>query len=632
MGQSPGRRKDDYLMTPAPPKDVAPVLRTLSPALRGLERNLRNWLDSPHKYPIATGSRASLESLVADLRRQADSLDVDRPLLVVMLMGGTGVGKSTLLNALAGGSIAQASFQRPTTRDPVVYYHESVKPDRLDPALRHCRLMPHDRPVLDQKILVDTPDLDSTDLANRDRTLRLLPVADVVLYVGSQEKYHDQLIWREFLAQRKRRAFAFVVNKWDRCVHAGAAGLRPDEDLLRDLTALGFEKPHVFRTCAQTWVDKATGAPNTPEPPEGENFLDLVNWLEEGISRLEIEAIKARGVTQLLATQQQALADAAPPELKDVAVRVRSAWSKPLAEEASATADVLVNTLQPYQREIEHHFALEGQRRFRGLMAWYLSLVAGARYAGSSLGSRIPFISRASKQEEIATPAAWDLSMFTTAATDVAGNRELDSRSKALVNRLLVAADEQGFPLPIISDPVEAMAKTDWRKKFAIGLTEVLDEVEKQWTRPTGFRKAIQTALVIASDWLPPLALIAAIANLLWRIFDPSGSGGSITEVGWVHVLLPLIVLLAVLVLLHLLIYLLLPLRWDDIRAVFHQKLEERVKKELEAVYLPVPTDVADNLEQERKRVNKLIEETREVASWLEKREQSASVAGLYGD
>src|SRR3954451_11386514 len=149
----------------------APLLRTLSPALRGLERGLRAWLDGPHRHPLSTLSRATLEGLATALRRQAAALDVDRPMLVVMLMGGTGVGKSTLLNALAGGSIAQASFQRPTTRDPVVYYHESVKPDRLDPALRHCRLMPHDRPALEQKILVDTPDLDSTEIANRDRTL-----------------------------------------------------------------------------------------------------------------------------------------------------------------------------------------------------------------------------------------------------------------------------------------------------------------------------------------------------------------------------------------------------------------------------------------------------------------------------
>src|SRR6202044_186795 len=98
--------------------------------------------------------------------------------------------------------------------------------------------------------------------------LHLLPVADIVLYVGSQEKYHDQLGWDLFLQQRKRRAFAFVLNKWDRCVRSGESGLRPDEDLLHDLTAEGFQNPLIFRTCAQKWVDLARrNAPPSSVPP-----------------------------------------------------------------------------------------------------------------------------------------------------------------------------------------------------------------------------------------------------------------------------------------------------------------------------------------------------------------------------
>jgi hypothetical protein len=583
-----------------------------------------------------------MEGLAADLRRQSEALDVDRPLLIIVLMGGTGVGKSTLLNALAGGAIAQASFTRPTTRDPVVYYHESVKPDRLPSELRHCRLAPHDRPSLEHKIIVDTPDLDSNEPANRERLKLVLPVADIVLYVGSQEKYHDQIGWQLFLEQRRRRAFAFVLNKWDRCVHTSASGVRPDEDLLRDLAAQGFEKPLLFRTCARLWLNKPeataaetaangvaqppNGNPSVAEVPTGEQFRELQHWLEAGLTRLEIEAIKARGVGQLLSHLQQALQEACPPDLTDVAARTRSAWEKPISEEAGATADVLLDALDPYQREIEHHFAIQGQSRFHGLMAAYLHLFTRLRYIGSTLKRRIPF---AGGSRADATPA-WDLAMLTRACSDVAANRQLDARGRALSNRLLLAANDQGFPLNSLAEPVEKLGQIDWRQSHSRALSEVLQRVEKQWTKPTGTGRLVQTGLVLTADFLPPLALLAGFLVLLWRFYDPYNSH---YEVHLSDVFMPFVALVSVLVILHLLVVLLMPLRWAAIRGEFGRQLAARIQQDLESAYGPAPAEVAEAIRQERVKVEKLSGETEEVAAWLREREQSAvGIEGLYGN
>ena len=603
-----------------------PLLRTLAPALRELEKRLRGWLLAKRRYPVSTIQRATLEGLANDLDRQAQALQMDRPLLVIMLMGGTGVGKSTLLNALAGGAIAQASFTRPTTRDPVVYYHHSIAPNKLDPALQFCKLVAHDRPTLDGKILVDTPDLDSNDLANREKLFRILPVADIVLYVGSQEKYHDKLGWELFLQQRKRRAFAFVLNKWDRCLHPGAAGVRPDEDLTRDLHAEGFEHPLLFRTCAQHWVDNPWQGNGALAPAvEGEQFLDLVRWLELGLSRLEIEAIKARGVGQLLHQLQTGLEAVRPPDMAQAVERTRLAWSRLLGEEATATASVLLNTLDPYQKEIEHHFARERQRHFSGIMALYLEGFNRLRYAGSTLRDQIPMMPRV--QSRVETPREWDLDEFARACSAAAGQQHLDARLKALSNRLLVEADALGIPLQMLGDPTESVNRLDWKARHAEAMIGVIAEVEREWSNPTGIKSWVQRGLIVAANWLPVLGFGAMGTLLLWdytmseprRVFN------------WTDLLLPAVVVLLILVLMHVLIAVVLPLRWPAIRAEFEVRLRKRLQGEMVEYYGQVPLDLAREIDAERRDAEGLLGEVREVTSWLEQREQAASIVNLYG-
>jgi len=74
-----------------------------------------------------------------------------------------------------------------------------------------------------------------------------------------------------------------------------------------------------------------------------------------------------------------------------------------------------------------------------------------------------------------------------------------------------------------------------------------------------------------------------------------------------------------------------LPLRWSQIRAQFHDELQERLRTELESHYLHILTDVVQEVLVERKQNEAFQKEIAEVATWLSAREQSASIVGLYG-
>ena len=119
-----------------------------------------------------------------------DRLAGTRPdAFLIALAGGTGAGTSTLINALAGAPIADVGERRPTTSQLHVYHHHELPRGGLPPWLAaNARFVTHDREALRDKVLIDTPDLDSFVREHRELTRELLKAAGLVLYVLSGEK------------------------------------------------------------------------------------------------------------------------------------------------------------------------------------------------------------------------------------------------------------------------------------------------------------------------------------------------------------------------------------------------------------------------------------------------------------
>jgi predicted ATPase len=606
--------------TASPPESL---LRTLAPALVRIEQRLRAWLPLYRRKPLQPEVQAQLQEFAFELERHAKLLEADRPFLVIVLMGGTGVGKSSLLNALARGKVAVSSFTRPTTRDPVVYYHISLPLERLDQALRDCRMVAHDRTALADKVLVDTPDLDSNILEHREKLQQILPLADVVLYVGSQEKYHDEIGWDLFLEQRQRRAFAFVLNKWDRCLHGFTSGSRPDEDLIRSLKTQGFEQPLIFRTCAHAWIDSEG---ERPALPPGEEFPSLEKWLEQGLTVMEVEAIKARGIGQMLVQLRQALEEVRPPEVASTVRQVINQWRATLDEEASEMAHALISTLDPSHREIERHFAVEGQRRFRGLMAAFLRMATHVRYWGISLRKHMPK-PLSGNLAEAAETTTWDLASFSRTCADMATDRHLDVRLRALPNRLLAEADAAGLPVPLLADDIGRAMPQEMAPTISKYLIETLQEEEKEWTQPAGSRRLLNRVFVWLGDLLPLLVLLVSSGFLLYDYFFAVPR----RAFTWTDLLLPVISVFFTLLILYIVMIFLLPIRWPAIKHTFRSRLTERLRQELHAAYLHLPEKLEQDLTKERQEVDKVLSSVRDLELWLQGREETSRVTALYG-
>jgi hypothetical protein len=187
---------------------------------------------SPAGRSAAERWRADIAALRFHLRRRPS----DGPTVLVML-GGTGTGKSTITNRILGQNISATSFRRTFTTGPVAV---AAKPEQLPPGwlgVEHLTAAQNELPargktgsllvvplsmdLTRQLTLVDTPDLDGDQPAHHAEADRAFRWGDAVLFLVTPEKYQmTELLPYYRVAARYQLPALFVMNKCEQQVVA----------------------------------------------------------------------------------------------------------------------------------------------------------------------------------------------------------------------------------------------------------------------------------------------------------------------------------------------------------------------------------------------------------------------------
>jgi hypothetical protein len=193
---------------------IAPShLRALVDRLEALaERRLAT---RPRTEPAQARADRLADHLAGHVRVRAASLDA--PILVV-LVGPTGAGKSTVFNTIAGRAASETGVLRPTTRIAVVLLHPDDREGVVEGTF--ARIAPsyvrfvEDASIEPGLVLVDAPDIDSVEHANRALTDRLIESADLCLFVTTATRYADRIPWGVLDRVRERGLpLQVIVNR-----------------------------------------------------------------------------------------------------------------------------------------------------------------------------------------------------------------------------------------------------------------------------------------------------------------------------------------------------------------------------------------------------------------------------------
>jgi len=200
--------------------------------------------------------RSEAAGVARDLRSRQGFLG---EVFVMAIAGGTGSGKSSILNAIAGEEVASVSRIRPHTDEATAWV--AVGSDvQIAPLLDDLgieRRVPN--AALPSIVLIDLPDMDSVAEWHRSLVEELLPRVDAMMWVFDPIKYHDPELHEGFLAPLSAYAsqFVFVLNQVDRLDRHDRELV--DAHLRGILEADGFAGATVMLTAARPEVGDPAG-------------------------------------------------------------------------------------------------------------------------------------------------------------------------------------------------------------------------------------------------------------------------------------------------------------------------------------------------------------------------------------
>ena len=222
---------------------------------------------------------------------------------VVALVGSTGVGKSSLFNAVVGSDVSTTGVRRPTTAAAhAAVWGEGAGPllDWLGIGRRH-QLPAEPGDPLDGLVLVDLPDFDSTESANRDEVDRLAALVDLLVWVVDPQKYADQALHHGYLQplHGHGEVMTFVLNKIDTVAETERQALIGD--LERRLAEDGLGSPTVVAASVTT----------------GEGLVEVESMLVGAVSKREAAVARLEADLRSAATVLGVPGEGAGPSRRD---------------------------------------------------------------------------------------------------------------------------------------------------------------------------------------------------------------------------------------------------------------------------------------------------------------------------